>query len=209
MPYRFTSRRDGDLRLGSPGVDQRRRAVIDLPWFTVRQVHGRDVVITDGGDPPATAPDADALVTATAGIALSVKIADCAPVALLAERVVGAAHAGWRGIEAGVLPAAVVAMRSLGATEIRAVLGPCIHAECYEFGTEDLDRLATALGDVVRGETSWGAPALDVPAAVRASLASAGVDAVDDLGVCTACSPDHWSHRAAGDPERQAVVVWI
>jgi copper oxidase (laccase) domain-containing protein len=84
------------------------------------------------------------------------------------------------------------------------VLGPCIHAECYEFGPEDLDRVASRLGEGVRGTTSWGAPALDVPAAVRASLAE-----VVDLDVCTACSAEHWSHRARGEKERQVVVAWM
>jgi copper oxidase (laccase) domain-containing protein len=98
-------------------------------------------------------------------------------------------------------------MRALGAAHVRATLGPCIRPECYEFGAADLDAVAAQLGDHVRGTTSWGTPALDVPAAVRASLASVGVELVD-ASTCTACSPDHWSHRAAGDVERQAVVVW-
>ena len=95
-------------------------------------------------------------------------------------------------------------MRSLGAFDIRAVLGPCIHAECYEFGTDELDAIAAELGDDVRSVTSWGTPALDVPAAVRAQLPD-----VEDQRVCTACSPDHWSHRARGDLERQALVAWL
>ena len=152
--------------------------------------------------------EADAAVTAVPGAVLAVQVADCAPVALVADGVLGVAHAGWRGLAAGVLPATVDAMRSLGAGHISATIGPCIRPGCYEFGAADLDAVAATLGEHVRGRTSSGAPALDVPAAVRASLAAAGVDDVTDVGTCTACSPDHWSHRSAGDPERQAVVAW-
>jgi copper oxidase (laccase) domain-containing protein len=188
VPYRFTSRADDDTR--------HRR-----DWAVVRQVHGAGVVVADRiGD----LGDGDAIVTATPGLPIAVRVADCAPVALVADGVVGVVHAGWRGIVAGVLPAAMDAMRSLGAGDITAVLGPCIHAECYEFGVDELDRIAAQLGDGVRGTTSWGAPALDVPAAICAQ-----VPGIEDRSVCTACSTAHWSHRARGDAERQAVVAWL
>jgi copper oxidase (laccase) domain-containing protein len=110
---------------------------------------------------------------------------------------------------AGVVDRAVAAMRELGATEITAALGPSIHAECYEFSDADLDAVAAELGDAVRARTSDGRPALDVPAAVRAALERNDVTLVHDEGVCTACSAEHWSHRARGELERQAVVVWV
>ena len=167
----------------------------------MHQVHGADALVADRRG---RLGDGDALVTTRPGLPIAVRVADCAPIALLADGVVGVVHAGWRGITAGVIPAAVEAMRDLGAGDIRAVLGPCIHAECYEFGAEALDAMAAQLGDAVRGTTSWGTPALDVVAAVRAFLPD-----VEDESVCTACSPDHWSHRARGDRERQAVVAWL
>ena len=112
-----------------------------------------------------------------------------------------------------MLPRTVEAMRrALGATgTVRAVVGPCIHAECYEFGAGDLDAVAASLGDGVRARTADGRPALDVVAAVRSSLASVGVDAgdVEVIDVCTACAATtHWSHRARGDAQRQGVVAW-
>jgi copper oxidase (laccase) domain-containing protein len=137
-------------------------------------------------------------------VPISVRVADCAPIALLAEGVVGVVHAGWRGIAAGVIPAALDTMRDLGAGAIRAVLGPCIHAECYEFAGPELDALVDRFGESVRGTTSWGTPALDVPAAVRAQLP----DVIDE-SVCTACSPDHWSFRQDGAAERIAVIAWL
>lgn len=191
MPFLFTSRAEGDAL-------QRQT---ELGWAVVHQVHGAGVVVATT---PGHLPDGDAIVTATLGLPIAIRVADCAPIALLADGVVGVVHAGWRGIVAGVIPAALDAMRALGARDVRAVLGPCIHAECYEFGADELDAIAGQLGDRVRGTTSWGTPALDVPAAVRAQLPD-----VEDRSVCTACSPDHWSHRARGDRERQAVVAWM
>src|SRR5947199_60357 len=90
----------------------------------------------------------------------------------------------------------------------RAVLGPCIHPECYEFSAADLDTVAAGLGDGVRALTADGRPALDVPAAVTMALKQAGVVQLDDVDVCTACSDDYFSWRARKEPARQAMVVW-
>lgn len=189
-------------------VADRRRAVADLPWSWLRQVHGSRVVLVE--HPGQRAGErADAAVTTTAGCALVILSADCAPVALASpEGVLGAAHAGWSGVLAGVVEATVDAMRQLGATEIHAVVGPCIRPGCYEFGPEDLDRVAERLGPGVRSLTREGRPALDLPAAVRAALSGAGIDEVTDTGVCTACSPEYFSWRARRDGGRQAAVLW-
>jgi YfiH family protein len=211
----FTDRAAGDLGHAGdyvhavrPEVEARRRAVVDLPWTWLRQVHGDRVVVVDepGGG---AGRSADAAVTDRPGCALAVLTADCAPVALLGSNgVVGVAHAGWRGIIAGVLERAVEVMRAAGAGDVRALLGPCIRPGCYEFGADDLAQVARRLGDGVRGTTSTGAPALDVPAAVRAALGRVGVVEVGDVGICTACSPVHFSHRARRELGRQALVVW-
>ena len=215
---RFTGRAEGDL--GHAGVwvavedvaadvDARRRAVVDRPWSWLRQVHGARVV-TVAGPGDRAGDEADAAVSAHPGAALCVLTADCAPLALASpEGVIGVAHAGWRGLATGVVEGTVRAMRALGAGEIDVALGPCIHPECYEFSAADLDTVAGLLGDGVRGRTATGAPALDVPAAVRAAVSAAGARLVHDAGVCTACSGQHWSHRARGELERQAVVVWL
>ena len=207
MPWLATDASHGDLAITSEGVEARRRAVVDLPWTWLHQVHGGTVVVvTEPGEHAGV--DADAAVTAVAGAALAVQAADCAPIALLADEAVGVVHAGWRGLAAGVVEAAVEAMRALGAGEVQAILGPCIRPRCYEFGAADLDVVAGALGDGVRATTAWGTDALDVPSAVRAALERAGVRSVVDTGVCTACSPVHFSHRARGEAARHAMVVW-
>lgn len=213
----FTGRAEGDMGHGGdpvrrvrPDVAARRRAVVDLPWTWLHQVHGAGVVrVTRPGDHAGT--KADAAVTAEAGCALAVLTADCAPVALASrEGVIGVAHAGWRGVHAGVLEATVAHMRALGATTVHALVGPCIRPECYEFGGAELDEVAARLGAGVRATTTAGMPALDLPAAVRSALRRAGVNAadVDDVGTCTACSPDHFSWRARKEQQRQAAVVW-
>ncbi|NGM44921.1 peptidoglycan editing factor PgeF [Rhodobacter sp. SGA-6-6] len=108
---------------------------------TVNQVHSADVVTVAG--PLSDRPRADAMVTATPGLALAVLTADCQPV-LFADPeagVIGAAHAGWRGALDGVLEATVAAMETLGAKReaISAVIGPCISQAAYEVGPEFLD----------------------------------------------------------------------
>lgn len=174
-------------------------------WVWLRQVHGHQVVTVDA--PPAAPPVADGVVTRRGGLPLVVLTADCAPVALVAPDAVGVVHAGWPGLEQGVLGAAVEALRALSPGPIRAVLGPCVHPGRYEFGADLLERLVARLGPEVAGCTDTGAPALDIPAAVRSALARAGVDDLDDVDVCTAASPDHFSHRRDGVTGRQAVVV--
>ena len=213
----FTGRAEGDLGHGGvwvavddvdPEVEARRRKVVDRPWSWLRQVHGAHVVSVDC--PGGGAGEAgDGLVTTDPLAALAILTADCAPVALAGDNgSLGAAHAGWRGLVAGVIEATAVAMRGTGAREIVAALGPCIHPECYAFSAADLDTVVQRLGDGVRGTTSDGKPALDVPAAVWAALAAADVELVHDADACTACSSDYFSHRARGEKERQAMVVW-
>ncbi|MFP3901165.1 MAG: polyphenol oxidase family protein [Acidimicrobiia bacterium] len=208
---RFTTAADGDFAAdrAGPELDARRRRVVDLPWTWLRQVHGADVVVVDA--PGARAGErADAAVTALPGAALAVQTADCAPIALVgASGAVGAVHAGWRGLHAGVIERAVAALDGLAAGPLRAIVGPCIHPECYEFGERELGRLSARYGSGVRGRTADGHPALDLPATVGAALAGAGVDQVGGPGPCTACGePELHSHRARRDTARQAMVVW-
>lgn len=175
----------------------------------MKQVHGNSVVVVTNR----TEPDmpADALVTARDDIALLVRTADCAPIALAApEGVVAVAHGGWRGLVGGIVEATIEAMRDLGAREIHAGLGPCIHPCCYEFGSSELAEVAAALGPDVRAEDAKGRVALDLPAAVRAALEGAGVALVFESGECTGCAADRfWSHRVRGEAERQGVLAWL
>lgn len=206
----MTDRRHGDLAVsGEPAaLDERRRAVVDAPWVWLRQVHGARVVVADAPGHQAGA-EADAIVTTAVDAPIAVGVADCAPVLLAADGVIGVAHAGWRGLVAGVIEATVETMRDLGATDVSAVLGACIRSAAYEFGDEDLALVADCYGPAVRGTTAAGTPALDVPAAVRAALAGVEVPLADVIGGCTAAEADRrWSHRARNDRQRQTLVAW-
>ena len=154
--------------------------------------------------------EGDGLVTIRNDVALLVRTADCAPIALAsAEGVTGVAHGGWRGLLDGVVDATAAAMRRLGATLIHAGVGPCIHPCCYSFGAADLDRVARSLGDSVRGTDAEGRPALDLPAAVRVAAAQADVELIFESPACTGCESDRfWSHRVRGEPQRQGVLAW-
>ena len=171
----------------------------------LRQVHGDRVVTAEAA--PAEMQEADAAVTTTVGLPLVVLTADCAPVALASPGGVAVVHAGWPGLELGVLGAAVDALRAVAPGPVAAWLGPCVHPGRYEFGPDLLERLVQRLGPDVASTTDAGTPALDIPTAVRISLARAGVDDFTDVDVCTSTSPDHFSHRRDGVTGRQAVVV--
>lgn len=207
-------------------MDARRRSVVDRRWAWMRQVHGagvltvapgRDVAGEEGDalvapPPPSTRPGGRGL-PAGSGVeeapALAVFTADCAPLALASpEGVMAAVHAGWRGLAAGVVAAAADAMRRAGATTLTGALGPCIHAECYEFGSAELAVVEQAVGGPVGAATRDGRRALDLPAAVQRAADRAGVEVVFISPTCTACSAEHFSHRARKDSGRQALVVW-
>lgn len=219
---RFSTRADGDMGHGGTyafvvdhEVRARRQSVLDLPWTWLRQVHGDTVVAADGPGSGAGSV-ADGAWTHAAATPLAILTADCAPVALASpEGVVGAAHAGWSGVMAGIVESTVQAMRAAGATDVHAVVGPCICPGCYEFGAGDLEAVESRLGPTVRSSTRDGCPALDLRAVVRAALGLAGVNEVHLVARCTSCdldadggSPTWFSWRARRERQRQAMVVW-
>jgi hypothetical protein len=194
--------------MAGQNAEARRRSVVDLAWTVLVQVHGARVVTVDHpGDCSGEA--ADGAVSSSAGVALAVLSADCAPVALSSpEGVIGVAHAGWRGLRAGVIEATVQSMRRLGATKIEAVLGPCIHPCCYTFGAADLAQVESRLGCPIAGRDSQGELSLDLPAGVGAALRAAGASLVDMSRQCTAHSDGLWSWRSEQTKRRQATVIW-
>lgn len=169
---------------------------LSLPGASVarlHQVHGDAVASVDvGGD----AGMADALWTEVPGLLLAVRVADCVPVVVAGEGRVGAIHAGWRGVAAGIVPAALAAM---GGAE-RAVVGPCICVEHYEVGEEVVAGIAEAgvpearFVDRARGLR----PHVDLRAAVAWQLESNGVSRVEVLPQCTFSDPSLPSYRRDG-----------
>jgi polyphenol oxidase len=184
----------GVIELSLPGGEVRFTEGSEPPPRPVvlgRQVHGARVAVDGEGE------EADGQATARADVAVAVRVADCLPVALVAPEAVAAVHAGWRGLAAGVLEEGVRVLRSeLGATAIRAAIGPGIGPCCYE------------VGDEVRAVFGTDGRTLDLKAVARERLAAAGVEAVHDVGRCTHCEPALHSFRRDGTAERQLGIVW-
>jgi YfiH family protein len=169
--------------------------------LTAHQVHGVRVAVAQGpwsGE----RPQADAVVTATPGVAVGALSADCAPV-LLADAeagVVAAAHAGWRGALAGVVEATVAAMTALGARpgRIAAAVGPCISQRAYEVGPEFVDAFLDedrAFARFFAGGAGDRAQ-FDLPGFVLDRLRAAGVERCGWIGRCTyADDALFFSHR--------------
>ena len=195
----FTTAAEGDIR----GNQAERAAVagrlgISGDWAVADQVHSRVVV---RAETPINHGDADALFTTRTGLPLAVFTADCLGVALISELAVGVAHAGWRGVVAGVVPALQEAMTNAGVPPERAAIGPSIGPCCYEVGAE----LAAQLPDHV-AETTWGTVSVDLAAAVRSQL---GDIPLWEAGSCTRCSAGFHSHRADATSARMATISWI
>lgn len=213
-----TERSDGDVHPGRVDHDtlrQRQLFLTGAPWVMLDEVHGTDVVVVDISSTPMwpIAGPGDVLSADGSDEMLAVWVADCAPIALFGSNGTSwvVAHGGWRGLASGVIDAAVDALESTGTTVAAAVLGPCIHACCYEFGVRDLDEVAAGVGastSAVAGSTQWGTSALDVPSAVAAGLARRGIE-LDVVGACTGCDLRFRSHRRRADVERHALVAWF
>ena len=214
---RCSQRSDGDFRCdtnASPSpdhhrrLDRRRQRLMVGEWTWLKQVHGADVVVvTESGDKAGSV--ADGAVTAVPEAVLALHTADCAPVVVVGDSAVGVAHAGWRGIVAGVLREVVQALHSLTPDSgggLRAVVGPVIRPSAYEFGPAELAAVSGAVRGDVTSVTSWGAPALDLVSAVRGALRTAGVSDVEDLGFDT-FHECFFSHRVRGERARQATTV--
>jgi polyphenol oxidase len=162
--------------------------------LTLFQKHSAEAVIAERPWKDGKLPEADAVVTAKPGLVIGVLTADCAPVLLCdgEARVIGAAHAGWKGALAGIVEATVEAMTTLGAKpeRIAAAIGPTISQEAYEVG--DAFRQQFVEGEAesaafFQANEATGEPHFDLPAYVADRLARAGVGAIADLGLCTYC----------------------
>ncbi len=220
VKHGFFSRRGGassgvfaGLNCGYGSSDQteivalNRRRVADAMDVTpealvgIHQVHSPDVLTVDA---PLTGgkPKADALVTATPGLALTILTADCQPVLFCDPdaNVIGAAHAGWRGALDGVLEATLDAMEALGATRenTRAVIGPSISQAAYEVGPEFLDAFMAESSENSRffANGTDDRMQFDLPAFGLHKLRQAGVGQAEWTRHCTYSDPDRfYSYR--------------
>jgi polyphenol oxidase len=204
----------GDLTADDPDAVRANKARLDAllpaPPRWLRQVHGARVVHADY---LTSAVEADAVYSATPGVVCAVKIADCMPVLLAdaAGTVVAVAHAGWRGLAAGVLETTVAAL-PVAPDALMAYLGPAIGPSAFEVGDEvraafcDVD---AAAAEAFRGlrPGKWLA---DLFRLGRMRLARCGVTQIHSGGLCTYSNPERfYSHRRNPVTGRMAALIWI
>ncbi len=193
----FTTRSHGDMR--DPvrlGALIERVNSTHAGLVVAQQVHGAHVVLVDQNDRDTIIPAADGLVTASSGVTLAVKGADCVPV-LFYDRertVVGVLHAGWRGIVAGVVAEGVALIGSMGISpeDLRVGLGPAIGPCCYQVVADVSDQLAgIAPGCIIHRDEGTFA---DLLCLVRHQFIDLGVPerSICQADSCTSCSPDLW-----------------
>jgi copper oxidase (laccase) domain-containing protein len=210
-----SQRAHGDFhleRVARSVLENRRRSLVDLPWTMLTEPHGTGVVeVTEPGEQDRG--EGDVLATSIHSAVLGIWGADCAPVVLVtASGRFVTAHAGWRGLAAGVLDTAVESLLGSHSTPqwTRAFLGPCIGPCCYAFGDSELHAVAVGTGlraAQIQGVDRQGDRALDVPRAVTASLLRFGIE-TEWFGACTGCGGEFFSHRVGADPQRQVVAAW-
>ncbi len=207
----FTKAAAGDARETLPAIAK----LFGVHAVRPLQVHGKLVLDLDAAlthalpatpvPGMATVVDvaADAVCNARAGVAATVIVADCLPIAIAGGGVVAAVHAGWRGLEEGIIAAAVRAIRRHAQdAELAAAIGPAAGPCCYEVGPELHERFA----GYSNGRN------LDLPAIARDQLHAAGVETVYDCGICTISSkdPELFSYRRQGAAAgRQALLAWL
>jgi hypothetical protein len=171
-------------------------------FISVHQIHSPDAVVATGPWPDGPRPRADAIVTRTEGIAIGVTAADCGPIlfADASARVIGAAHAGWKGALTGILESTIDAMEKLGAERsgIVAAIGPLIRKPSYEVGSEFVERFLDA--DAENGvffipADRAGHSMFDLAGFIRMRLENAGVLMIDDIGVDTYSDERFYSYR--------------
>jgi YfiH family protein len=196
-----TTRANGDMAAG----EARAKLEVPAPPRWLKQVHGTRVLVQ-----PSAEREADASVTREKGVVCTVMTADCLPV-FLAEReggVVGVAHAGWRGLCAGVIEATVAAM---GTADLAAWLGPAIGPSVYEVGAEVRAKFLerdTAVASAFAA-TRPGHWLLDLYAVARQRLLAAGVTEVSGGGFCTYTERERfYSYRRDGSTGRMAALIW-
>jgi polyphenol oxidase len=189
-------------------------------FLTCYQIHSPDVVVAAEPWGADARPRADAMVTTVPGLAIGVSTADCGPV-LFADaqaRVIGAAHAGWRGALGGVTDQTIAAMEKLGASRERivAVLGPMIRQQNYETGADLRDRFIAYHPDTTRffhPAARDGHFMFDLAGYVVARLAVARVRTIEDVGACTYADAEKFfsyrrmTHRGEADYGRHVNAI--
>lgn len=202
-----------DLRGRDPGFLDRLAMLeseVEVRFARLHQVHGDTVVVVDRATEVGQSATGDALVTATPGLGLMIRVADCVPIVLgdPTSGVVAAVHSGRPGTALDVVTRTVETMRAQGAVDLVAWIGPHVCGRCYEV-PEQMRAELSSVEPRAHAETSWGTPALDLGAAVRDQLVRVGVEVVE-VDTCTRESDSLPSYRRDGaEAGRFAALVWM
>jgi YfiH family protein len=185
-----------------PAVVASNRTAIGVAQF-MNQVHGDEIKVVDSIT--SVVPTCDGLITITPNLALAVMVADCIPLLLLSNEAVGAIHVGRAGLVNRIALKAVQEMRSLGAIELHAILGPSICGSCYEVPFQ-MQQDVIAEHPRAFATTRKGTPGLDLAKALAAELVAAGVS-YEASTICTFEDDMYFSHRRQNPTGRFAGVV--
>jgi YfiH family protein len=169
----------------------------------MNQVHGDEIKVVDSIS--SEIPTCDGLITTKPNVALAVMVADCIPLLLISKEAVGAIHVGRAGLVNRIAVKAVQQMRSLGAIELHAVLGPSICGSCYEVPFQ-MQQDVIAEHPRAFATTRKGTPGLDLAKALIAELVAAGVS-YEASTICTFEDELYFSHRRQNPTGRFAGVV--
>ena len=186
----------------------------------LNQVHGTQVIDADCRNDWSDMPSADASVTSTPGKVLAIMTADCLPVLLASSdgKVVGAAHAGWRGLAAGVIEQTVALMRSKQTqqaqtqSDIIAYLGPAIGPHAFEVGSEVRDIFIAqnpASATCFEQLKENGKYLADIYGLATLRLNALGVEQIEGGDECTLQNPDYFSYRRDQQTGRMGSFIWI
>ena len=176
-----------------------------LPIQYMDQVHGKAVATIERQI--ISPPIADALLTQSAGIGLAVMVADCIPLLLASTETVAAVHVGRKGLMNKVALEAIQEMRSHGASDMTAVVGPSICGRCYEVSQDVYDDVVKSF-PLAASKTRQGRFALDLSRALIDQLQNFGIEVFDE-GRCTVEDKNLYSYRRDGVTGRQVGVVWL
>ena len=185
-----------------PAVVDVNRKIIGAAQF-MNQVHGDEIQVIDSISDEI--PTCDGLITTTPNLAVAVMVADCIPLLLVSKEVVGAIHVGRAGLVNRIALKAVQQMRSLGAIELHAILGPSICGSCYEVPFQ-MQQDVIAEHPRAFATTRKGTPGLDLSKALIAELVAAGVS-YEASTICTFEDDLYFSHRRQNPTGRFAGVV--
>ena len=181
-------------------------------------VHGRSVAAVTAAEGGTFRQETDALITCDRALTLTMRFADCVPIVFYdsVRGAIGLAHAGWRGVAVGVVPATIEALQSTygcNPRDIWAGIGPCIGVDRYRVGSEVIEAVSAACptaAAIVQRQPD-GSLHLDLIAAVVAQLRASGVGQIEDSAICTASNTTEWfSHRAEnGQTGRFGVAIGL